>query len=283
MKRFLTTTAIAIVLGTSAMAQTNNTTFSDAPFDMSINLNASDLLGARLYATEADIDPTMSMTAADATEWDDIGEINEIILTRDGQAQSVIVGVGGFLGLGEKDVSVNMGDLRFISDGENADDYFVVINANAAGLTEATAYERSAMDTEPAMNNDVVAADVNNEAVADTEMATTEATDTMGAPIERDGYTTVETADLTTEMLTGARVYGAADEDVGEIGLLLLSDDGQLDRAVIDVGGFLGMGERPVSVAMNELQIVRSDAGDDVRVYIDSSKEALEAQPEYQE
>ncbi len=261
MKNFMTSTAIAIVLGTSAMADGHTAMFSDAPFDMATNLNASDLLGARIYATEADLADTMSVTADQATEWDDIGEINEIVLTRDGMAQSVIVGVGGFLGMGEKDVSVNMSDLRFVSDGDDADEYFVVINASKAGITDAAPYQRGAMND--GMDNTM--------------------NDVTGPTIAREGYMAIEAADLTAEMLTGARVYGVEDEDVGEVGTLLLTADGKLDRAVIDVGGFLGMGERPVAVPMSELTIVRSENGDDVRVYIDSSQEALEAQPAYEE
>lgn len=57
--------------------------------------------------------------------------------------------------------------------------------------------------------------------------------------------------------LTGARVYGSGDEDVGEIGELLLTDDGKLDRAVIDVGGFIGIGEKPVAVNLDELTIMQ--------------------------
>jgi hypothetical protein len=100
--------------------------------------------------------------------------------------------------------------------------------------------------------------------------------------IDREGYNQVTMADLNTEDLTGARVYGANDEDVGEISELLLTSDGAIDRAVIDVGGFLGLGERPVAVTMDELTIMRTQDGDEFRVYIDSTQETLEAQPEYQ-
>ena len=101
--------------------------------------------------------------------------------------------------------------------------------------------------------------------------------------IEREGYQNADMQDLTTEDLTGARVYGPGDEDVGEISELLLSNDGKLERAVIDVGGFLGMGERSIAVTLDELQITRTADGDDFRVYIDSTQEALEKQPEYNE
>ena len=107
MRNFLATTATALFIGTSAYADGHTSAFSDMTFDTATNLNASELIGMRVYASEADIEGNM-MTAGDEADWDDIGEINEIILTRNGTVQSVIVGVGGFLGMGEKDVAVNM-------------------------------------------------------------------------------------------------------------------------------------------------------------------------------
>jgi hypothetical protein len=90
-----------------------------------------------------------------------------------------------------------------------------------------------------------------------------------------------ERSALTAEMLTGARVYGVNNEDVGEIHSLLLDANGTIDRAVIDVGGFLGLGEKQVAVTFDELTILRKDGGDDVSVYIDATQEVLEAQPTY--
>ncbi len=34
-----------------------------------------------------------------------IGSVNDIVLTREGKAQSLVIGVGGFLGLGAKNVA----------------------------------------------------------------------------------------------------------------------------------------------------------------------------------
>lgn len=285
MKRFMTSTAIALLMGTSAMAEGHMSMFSSEPFNAQINLYASDLIGARVYATEASLDGTTSVNADATAEWDDIGEINEIVLTRDGEVQSVIVGVGGFLGIGEKDVAINMGDLRFVSDGDDPDDYFLVVNANSELIMEADAYERVDMDAE--MNADM-------DRDADRAMDTTEHAEAMDgdhardpammmAPtIEREGYRTVTIDELTTEDLTGARVYGVGDEDVGEISELVVNTDGVIERAVLDIGGFLGMGEHTIAVSFDELTIIREDGGDDLRVYIDSSQEALEAQPEYE-
>jgi len=284
MKNFLATTAAALVLGTAAYADDHTGAFSDEAFDAAVNLNASELIGKRLYASEADIENNATIASVDELEWNDIGEINEIILTRDGEVQSVIIGVGGFIGIGEKDVSVNMDQIRFVTEDDN-DDYFLVINASAAGVEDAPSYERTSRDTmmaDDAMTDDAMAEDTMVDDTAEMDADTMERTPMTAPAVEREGYQTVAVEDLTTEDLTGARVYGVQDEDIGEVSELLLTESGDLDRAIIDVGGFLGIGEYPVAVPMDELQIIRDDNGTDVRVYIESSQEALEAQPEYE-
>lgn len=270
MKRFLATTATALVLGTSAYADNHSSSFADVTFDESINLNASELIGMRVYASEADIHNDMTVAADGETEWDDIGDINEIVLTRSGEVQSVIVGVGGFLGLGEKDVAITMDQLKFVSDGEAPDAFFLVVKASVAGVEEAPAYERPerADTAEMEMNKDTAAADYDRPMLTAPE-------------IDREGYASVEPTELTTEDLTGATVYGVNDESVGEVDKLLLTENGELDRAVIDVGGFLGMGERQVALTFEELNIVRSNEDNGLRVYIDSSQQRLMEQPEY--
>ena len=257
MKNFLATTAVALVLGTSASADAHTGAFSDMAFDDAVNLYASEIIGMRVYASEADIENNM-VTIDGQNEWDDIGEIDEILLTRSGEVQSVIVGVGGFLGIGEKDVSINFDQLQFVTEEGEIDNYFLVVKASAVGVQDAPSYDRDVLLMEG------------------------DRTPLMLPSVERDGYTDVVMEDLNTEDLTGARVYGVGDEDIGEVSELLIDESGQIDRAVIDVGGFLGMGEHSIAVPLTELQIVREDDGDDLRVYIESSQEALEAQPEYE-
>ncbi|WP_341863672.1 PRC-barrel domain-containing protein [Gymnodinialimonas sp. 57CJ19] len=281
MKRFLITTAAASVMATGAFADAHSGPFSGEAFNAETNLNASEVIGARVYVTENETGPFV--TDDGEQEWDDIGEINEIILTRDGDVQSVIVGVGGFLGIGERDVAVNMDQIQFVSDGEDSDEYFLVVNAAVADVEQAPEYERTAMAMggDEEMHSDM---DADADMDEDADMMTMDDPDRprMAQPaIERDGYETVGRDDLTTEDLTGARVYGSGDEDVGEVSELLLSDDGTLERAVLDIGGFLGLGEHSIAVTFDELQIVRGEGGD-VRVYIDSTQEALEAQPAYE-
>lgn len=53
----------------------------------------------------------------------------------------------------------------------------------------------------------------------------------------------------------------------------------KITHAVLDVGGFLGMGEHRVAVPMDDLKLY--SMGTDVRVYLPWTKEQLEAQPSY--
>lgn len=42
-----------------------------------------------------------------------IGDINDLILAKDGKAHLAIVGVGGFLGMNEKNVAIPFGEMKF--------------------------------------------------------------------------------------------------------------------------------------------------------------------------
>src|SRR3954449_4209381 len=43
-----------------------------------------------------------------------IGDIREVLLNRDGKVEAVVIGVGGFLGLGEHDVAVPFSEVKFV-------------------------------------------------------------------------------------------------------------------------------------------------------------------------
>lgn len=45
-----------------------------------------------------------------------IGSINELVFGRDGKIAAVVIGVGGFLGIGEREVGVNFQSLRVSHD-----------------------------------------------------------------------------------------------------------------------------------------------------------------------
>jgi len=56
-------------------------------------------------------------TAVRNTANESIGNINEVILSKDGKVAAVVIGVGGFLGIGEHEVAVNFNSLRLSDDG----------------------------------------------------------------------------------------------------------------------------------------------------------------------
>ena len=87
-------------------------------------MSASDFVGKRVYATDGA----------------DIGEVNDFFVTNDGKVQGVVVGVGGFLGIGEKDVVVSMQSIQMQAGDAGSK---LVIKATKEELNAAPAYDRS--------------------------------------------------------------------------------------------------------------------------------------------
>jgi len=378
MKSFLATTAIVLLMGGSAYA-------APAQFNsyqsQATDLDASKLIGQTVYASKSDVNADQKVAVDAQKDWDNIGDINELVLDREGAVKAVVLGVGGFLGMGEKNVAVSMKDITFVKTGDGPDDYSLVINATKEALNAAPAYKtpddiKAAMNaakpvdttttaanpglTTPADDANTTAADTTattdvakpadtaantemkpadtakdqasstttttdkaaDNTAANTEMkkpadtakdqassttpdnsaANTDTTTTASTTkdktavettmnenrtpltpptVTREGYQAAEVKELTADKLEGARVYGAKDEDVGEINRLVMDDKGQVKLFVLDIGGFLGIGEHQIAVTPQELNIVRNAKGDDIRVYIDANKQALKAQPEY--
>ena len=101
---------------------------------------ASKLIGMRVYAVEADIDATKAYPAETRKDWADVGEVNDVVLDWDGSVKAVVLGVGGFLGVGEKDVAIEMASLRKARESNDATDWFLVVNSSKEMLTNAPAY-----------------------------------------------------------------------------------------------------------------------------------------------
>jgi hypothetical protein len=63
-----------------------------------------------------------------------VGDINEVILRKDGKVAAAILGVGGFLGMGEREVAVEFSSLRLKQDGSTT---IVTIDATKDALKNA--------------------------------------------------------------------------------------------------------------------------------------------------
>jgi len=67
-----------------------------------------------------------------------IGEISDVLVSRDGRVEAFIVSVGGFLGLGEKDVAVPFSAIRAT---EKNGSWYLTMNATKDSLTQAHGYK----------------------------------------------------------------------------------------------------------------------------------------------
>lgn len=56
--------------------------------------------------------------------------------------------------------------------------------------------------------------------------------------------------------LRGARVYGANNENVGDIRDILLERDGRVAALIVGVGGFLGIGEKSVALPFDAFEFM---------------------------
>ncbi|MDC0658512.1 PRC-barrel domain-containing protein [Leisingera sp. SS27] len=85
--------------------------------------------------------------------------------------------------------------------------------------------------------------------------------------------------EVTASELTGAPAYDAKDEHIGELSQVVVNTNGGVEAVIIDVGGFLGFGEKPVELSMGDIEIVQAET--DVRVFTHLTREQLEALPDY--
>ncbi|KQQ82097.1 PRC-barrel domain-containing protein [Aureimonas sp. Leaf324] len=255
-------------------------------------------------------DNVYSGPAADA---DNIGNINDLVIAADGRVQAVVVGVGGFLGIGEKNVGVPFDNISMNADpsGEPR----AVLAASKEQLTNAPAFQsnenrmaaNTAADTaantmgaagaaptgmaagtagmaagtaDTATNT---AASATSGMAASSGMASsgTETTaSTSGNTPAANVGTPVTGADLTADNLIGTSVYGPDNQTIGSIGDIALTPDGQVDAVIVDVGGFLGIGAKPVAVAMDNLQFMR-DSGGSLTLTTQFTQDQLKNAPEF--
>jgi len=70
---------------------------------------------------------------------ENIGDINDLVSDRGGKIVAVLIGSGGFLGLGEKDVAVRFEDLKLARD--ESDNVKIIADLNKETLAAAPDYE----------------------------------------------------------------------------------------------------------------------------------------------
>jgi len=78
----------------------------------------------------------------------------------------------------------------------------------------------------------------------------------------------------------GIDVVNVANEKIGAVDDLLIEDENKVALAVISVGGFLGVGDKLVTLPYDELQIMQTDGGP--QIVANMTREQLEALPSFQ-
>jgi hypothetical protein len=82
--------------------------------------------------------------------------------------------------------------------------------------------------------------------------------------------------------ILGKEVRSAADENMGRIADIIVDRTGQVRAAVIDFGGFLGVGSRRIAVAWNALRFPgNSKKGE--HVALELTRDQVRAAPEFKE
>jgi hypothetical protein len=103
-------------------------------------MQASELIGMNVFAAERDMDESSFYNEKARRDWNDIGEIKDVIVGWNGDVEGVILGVGGFLGLGEKNVAVDMSSLRRVRETGDSNDWFLKVNSTSQALEDAPSY-----------------------------------------------------------------------------------------------------------------------------------------------
>ena len=128
MEKLLATAALVALMALPVLAQDAPApAVEKAPAEKSAVLDASDV-SAKALLTES------VKNAANET----IGDINDVLISGDGKVSAVIVGVGGFLGMGEKNVALPYDQLVFAKD--VGDNLVVTTSATKESLETAPEY-----------------------------------------------------------------------------------------------------------------------------------------------
>jgi sporulation protein YlmC with PRC-barrel domain len=114
--KLATVVAISMLVSTAALAQTQ--TASDKG-----QWQASKLIHMNVYNAQNE----------------KIGDIKELMLDKNGKVSTVAIGVGGFLGMGERDVAVKFDQLKWSNDPPKS-------ASSAAGTTTGSAQSQANRD-----------------------------------------------------------------------------------------------------------------------------------------
>jgi sporulation protein YlmC with PRC-barrel domain len=246
---------------------------------------------------------TRSIQQDELEGMDNIGSVSDVIVDEQGEIRAIVLDVGGFLGIGAREVALSTEEIEFGYDQENPDQFYVISQVTAEELENAPEFDRDQLRQQREESAGVAQDEQQDAAVVGTDQQQQPATQdqaatdpgaqqdqqwrgdrqAMAAPqMQREGFQEAEAQEITADNLLGANVYDINDENIGSVSDIVMGAEGQAEYAVIDIGGFLGLGTHTVAIGFDEMQVLHDEGWADLRVYVDASQEELENMPEYE-
>lgn len=179
-------TTTTTTTGQSGTDATTDTTGSTAPLDNSTTSMSKTSTGGSLIIPAEQLNSAQLITSSDFVgkavydqNGENIGEVNDMVLSATGDIRAVILGVGGFLGIGEKSVAVSVDAIKMTQDG---DTQRLVIEATKEMLESAPSYDISSRRyTDSSGTTTAPATDMNATGTGTTGTGTTTTTEQPAA------------------------------------------------------------------------------------------------------
>jgi hypothetical protein len=282
-------TALALLLVAPALAQAPAATAT--PTELEQSGLTPPTVTSQGYATGGeDVLVTQLLGATVFSGVDDsdeeIGTITDMVVTSGQGISAVVISVGGFLGVGEKEVAVDFAQLEWSAREDGSRRW--VLATTAETLTSAPAFiwgESEQTTGQPALTPQEEEAQLvdgdPNAMPVDADLTTDQPErQPISTPLDRTGFTEFDETGLSADALRGIGVYGINDEQIGTIGDIVANPDGSFDAVIVDVGGFLGLGAKPVAVGYDNL-VFSSDTFGNRYLFLNTTRAQLEDQLAY--
>jgi sporulation protein YlmC with PRC-barrel domain len=144
-----------------------------------------------------------------------IGDVSDLVINRDGDITTAVVGVGGFLGVSQKDIAVPFKELKITS---RNDKEWLALNRTKDQLESMPSYEPTGRSVASSASS-------------------------------------LSTSNWLASDIYKANVYDSSENKLGDIKDLVMDSDGKIMTAVVGVGGVLGAGQKDVAVPFKDLKI----------------------------
>jgi sporulation protein YlmC with PRC-barrel domain len=223
---------------------------------------------------------TLAGMELQARNGDNLGEVEDVLRSgAPGQDMQLVVKIGG-IGAEEKRIAIPFDEVQIGADG---DELYTNRTSEQLAAAPVVQLERPAVST--ASNAERGAADANRDAAdrgATTESGSRTAPPAAPGAAAQRGAASPSSAQQRMADLVGVEVVGSSGDQVGEVDDIVISTAGADSvRAVLQIGGVAGVGEKRVALPLSQVTVDRATDGEPtVRVAMDQA--ALERLPEFE-